>query len=132
MGIRGKGYIILNERGNGAWLINGGLYGASLKLVLMGSFVMFASMFLGPFMEGVFLVAALGFVAAGLFLINGNKIACFLIIFMTLAILKKYIVPKFLDRLEKLKLLDKMYSLLSVNKGAKELCLCNIEPKCFP
>jgi len=134
-GYTGEGYIILNEWGDGAYMINGGLYGASLRLVLLGSFIAALSIFLGPVMQFIFLGAAVGLVAAGIFLINGNKMACFATTFMSLQMIYKSITPKWFKGLGQyenmLKPFIKLTGFLSAKGRATKYCLCDIEPKCF-
>jgi len=135
-GYTGEGYIILKERGTGAYLINGGLYGGGIALIALGLFIASLAPITGLIYVVPLLVIASATFSAGVLLLNGEREGCFAIMLWTIgffmAIAFKDVFKHYFEKGigEMLYLLGIIKAPFSAKRLARELCKCDIEPEC--
>lgn len=135
-GYTGEGYIILNDRGTGAWMINGGMYGGGLALIIGGTALLWVSLAFYSFPGGLLYsemvvavaLAGAALIAAGGFLLSGNKGACFISAQLALMTINRALLGRLGAAAESylLPLLG-----IELTAGAWELCQCGEPPYCL-
>ena len=134
-GYTGEGYIILNDQGVGAYMINGGMYGG---VIVLGTMILWSSLIIlsygGLLYSDIALslaIAGTSLIAAGAFLLAGNKAACY----ASASLAMWHIQQALSFRLKRL--FDFLSNIVGIiiglrfNKLAVDICGCSAVQECI-